>query len=250
MALNGNSTQTQSNTSSKNSSTQNWTYAQPNTARIKKSNWRYLKWFIFFVCGLLIFYSVVPWQSAGYAIGNAIVALPIIRQVVQWLQRVPLVGLFVSLIVWILPNLMAVLLWGLTQLIEITPVLLHDPKIYDAVVRQLRTHQATQPNDSEDAAKFQKKITHYLVSVFRNIGVYAALAYTAEIVVNVWFYLPYGNGWNDFMRDFLVWDAALIKWADFFLMLGSIGIVEVLILFMLNVHRLFKAITPRTERHV
>ena len=210
----------------------------------KRSNLRYLSYFIYFVCGILIAYSVVPWQSAGLAIGNAIVSLPLVKQ----LQTVPLLGLLVSLIVWILPNLMSVLLWGLTQLVEITPVLLHDTEIYDATVRQLRTQQASQPSDNEDVAKFQKKISHYLVAIFRNIGLYAALAYVAEVTVNVWYYLPYGNGWNDFIRDFLVWDSSLIKWGDFFLMLGSIGIVEILVLFMLNVHRLFKAITPRTER--
>ena len=194
---------------------------------------------------MLIIYSVVPWQAAGTAIGTAIVTLPLIKQ----LQTVPLLGLVVSLIAWILPNLMSVLLWALTQLIEITPVLLHDTEIYDAVVRQLRTQQAAQPTDNEDVAKFQKKISHYLIEIFKNIGLYAAMAYVAEVIVNVWYYLPYGNGWDDFVRDFAVWDASLIKWGDFFLMLGSIGIVEILVLFMLNVHRLFKAITPRTERN-
>jgi hypothetical protein len=214
-------------------------------AKSKRSNLRYLSYFIYFVCGTLIAYSVVPWQAAGTAIGTAIVSLPLIKQ----LQTVPLLGLVVSLIAWILPNLMSVLLWALTQLIEITPVLLHDTEIYDAVVRQLRTQQAAQPMDNEDVAKFQKKISHYLITIFKNIGLYAAMAYIAEVTVNVWYYLPYGNGWNDFVRDFLVWDAALIKWGDFFLMLGSIGIVEILVLFMLNVHRLFRAIAPRTERN-
>ena len=214
-------------------------------AKSKRSNLRYLSYFIYFVCGILIAYSVVPWQAAGTAIGTAIVTLPLIKQ----LQTVPLLGLVVSLIAWILPNLMSVLLWALTQLIEITPVLLHDTEIYDAVVRQLRTQQAAQPTDNEDVAKFQKKISHYLIEIFKNIGLYAAMAYVAEVIVNVWYYLPYGNGWDDFVRDFAVWDASLIKWGDFFLMLGSIGIVEILVLFMLNVHRLFKAITPRTERN-
>jgi len=214
-------------------------------AKSKRSNLRYLSYFIYFVCGMLIIYSVVPWQAAGTAIGTAIVTLPLIKQ----LQTVPLLGLVVSLIAWILPNLMSVLLWALTQLIEITPVLLHDTEIYDAVVRQLRTQQAAQPTDNEDVAKFQKKISHYLIEIFKNIGLYAAMAYVAEVIVNVWYYLPYGNGWDDFVRDFAVWDASLIKWGDFFLMLGSIGIVEILVLFMLNVHRLFKAITPRTERN-
>ena len=214
-------------------------------AKSKRSNLRYLSYFIYFVCGMLIIYSVVPWQAAGTAIGTAIVTLPLIKQ----LQTVPLLGLVVSLIAWILPNLMSVLLWALTQLIEITPVLLHDTEIYDAVVRQLRTQQAAQPTDNEDVAKFQKKISHYLITIFKNIGLYAAMAYVAEVIVNVWYYLPYGNGWDDFVRDFAVWDASLIKWGDFFLMLGSIGIVEILVLFMLNVHRLFKAISPRTERN-
>ena len=214
-------------------------------AKSKRSNLRYLSYFIYFVCGILIAYSVVPWQAAGTAIGTAIVTLPLIKQ----LQTVPLLGLVVSLIAWILPNLMSVLLWALTQLIEITPVLLHDTEIYDAVVRQLRTQQAAQPTDNEDVAKFQKKISHYLIEIFKNIGLYAAMAYIAEVTVNVWYYLPYGNGWDDFVRDFAVWDASLIKWGDFFLMLGSIGIVEILVLFMLNVHRLFKAIAPRTERN-
>ena len=214
-------------------------------AKSKRSNLRYLSYFIYFVCGILIAYSVVPWQAAGTAIGTAIVTLPLIKQ----LQTVPLLGLVVSLIAWILPNLMSVLLWALTQLIEITPVLLHDTEIYDAVVRQLRTQQSAQPTDNEDVAKFQKKISHYLIEIFKNIGLYAAMAYVAEVIVNVWYYLPYGNGWDDFVRDFAVWDASLIKWGDFFLMLGSIGIVEILVLFMLNVHRLFKAITPRTERN-
>ena len=214
-------------------------------AKSKRSNLRYLSYFIYFVCGMLIAYSVVPWQAAGTAIGTAIVTLPLIKQ----LQTVPLLGLVVSLIAWILPNLMSVLLWALTQLIEITPVLLHDTEIYDAVVRQLRTQQAAQPTDNEDVAKFQKKISHYLIEIFKNIGLYAAMAYVAEVIVNVWYYLPYGNGWDDFVRDFAVWDASLIKWGDFFLMLGSIGIVEILVLFMLNVHRLFKAIAPRTERN-
>lgn len=214
-------------------------------AKSKRSNLRYLSYFIYFVCGMLIAYSVVPWQAAGTAIGTAIVTLPLIKQ----LQTVPLLGLVVSLIAWILPNLMSVLLWALTQLIEITPVLLHDTEIYDAVVRQLRTQQAAQPTDNEDVAKFQKKISHYLIEIFKNIGLYAAMAYVAEVIVNVWYYLPYGNGWDDFVRDFAVWDASLIKWGDFFLMLGSIGIVEILVLFMLNVHRLFKAISPRTERN-
>ena len=214
-------------------------------AKSKRSNLRYLSYFIYFVWGMLIIYSVVPWQAAGTAIGTAIVTLPLIKQ----LQTVPLLGLVVSLIAWILPNLMSVLLWALTQLIEITPVLLHDTEIYDAVVRQLRTQQAAQPTDNEDVAKFQKKISHYLIEIFKNIGLYAAMAYVAEVIVNVWYYLPYGNGWDDFVRDFAVWDASLIKWGDFFLMLGSIGIVEILVLFMLNVHRLFKAITPRTERN-
>ncbi|WP_068819092.1 hypothetical protein [Phormidesmis priestleyi] len=214
-------------------------------AKSKRSNLRYLSYFIYFVCGMLIIYSVVPWQAAGTAIGTAIVTLPLIKQ----LQTVPLLGLVVSLIAWILPNLMSVLLWALTQLIEITPVLLHDTEIYDAVVRQLRTQQAAQPTDNEDVAKFQKKISHYLIEIFKNIGLYAAMAYVAEVIVNVWYYLPYGNGWDDFVRDFAVWDASLIKWGDFFLMLGSIGIVEILVLFMLNVHRLFKAISPRTERN-
>ena len=214
-------------------------------AKSKRSNLRYLSYFIYFVCGMLIAYSVVPWQAAGTAIGTAIVTLPLIKQ----LQTVPLLGLVVSLIAWILPNLMSVLLWALTQLIEITPVLLHDTEIYDAVVRQLRTQQAAQPTDNEDVAKFQKKISHYLITIFKNIGLYAAMAYVAEVIVNVWYYLPYGNGWDDFVRDFAVWDASLIKWGDFFLMLGSIGIVEILVLFMLNVHRLFKAIAPRTERN-
>ena len=214
-------------------------------AKSKRSNLRYLSYFIYFVCGMLIIYSVVPWQAAGTAIGTAIVTLPLIKQ----LQTVPLLGLVVSLIAWILPNLMSVLLWALTQLIEITPVLLHDTEIYDAVVRQLRTQQAAQPTDNEDVAKFQKKISHYLIEIFKNIGLYAAMAYVAEVIVNVWYYLPYGNGWDDFVRDFAVWDASLIKWGDFFLMLGSIGIVEILVLFMLNVHRLFKVISPRTERN-
>ena len=214
-------------------------------AKSKRSNLRYLSYFIYFVCGMLIAYSVVPWQAAGTAIGTAIVTLPLIKQ----LQTVPLLGLVVSLIAWILPNLMSVLLWALTQLIEITPVLLHDTEIYDAVVRQLRTQQAAQPTDNEDVAKFQKKISHYLIEIFKNIGLYAAMAYVAEVIVNVWYYLPYGNGWDDFVRDFAVWDASLIKWGDFFLMLGSIGIVEILVLFMLNVHRLFKVISPRTERN-
>jgi len=196
-------------------------------AKSKRSNLRYLSYFIYFVCGMLIIYSVVPWQAAGTAIGTAIVTLPLIKQ----LQTVPLLGLVVSLIAWILPNLMSVLLWALTQLIEITPVLLHDTEIYDAVVRQLRTQQAAQPTDNEDVAKFQKKISHYLIEIFKNIGLYAAMAYVAEVIVNVWYYLPYGNGWDDFVRDFAVWDASLIKWGDFFLMLGSIGIVEILVLF-------------------
>jgi len=212
--------------------------------RTNHSNLKFIKYFVYFVCGILIIYSVVPWQVAGVAIGNAIVSLPLVSQ----LQTVPLLGLLISLIVWLLPNLMSVLLWLLCQLIEITPLLLHDPEIYDAVVKQLRTQQAVQPTDSEDVAKFQKKISHYLVSIFKNIGTYAALAYIAEVIVNVWYYLPYGNGWEDFIRDFAVWDASLIKWGAFFLMLGSIGIVEILVLFMLNVHRLFKAITPRSER--
>ena len=213
-------------------------------AKNKRSYLKFIKYFVYFVCGILIIYSVVPWQVAGVAIGNAIVSLPLIKQ----LQTVPLLGLLIRLIVWLLPNLMSVLLWGLTQLIEITPILLHDPEIYDAVVKQLRTQQAAQPTDNSEIAKFQKKISLYLVDIFKDIGTYAAMAYVAEVIVNVWYYLPYGNGWNDFVRDFAVWDASLIKWGDFFLMLGSIGIVEVLILFMLNVHRLFKVITPRTER--
>jgi len=216
-----------------------------NNAKNNHSNLKFIKYFVYFVCGILIVYSVVPWQVAGVAIGNAIVSLPLVSQ----LQTVPLLGLLISLIVWLLPNLMSVLLWLLCQLIEITPLLLHDPEIYDAVVRQLRTQQAAQPTDSEDVAKFQKKISHYLIEIFKNIGLYAALAYIAEVIVNVWYYLPYGNGWEDFIRDFAVWDASLIKWGAFFLMLGSIGIVEILVLFMLNVHRLFKAITPRTERN-
>lgn len=211
---------------------------------MKPGIFKFIKWFVFFVCGMLIFYSVVPWQSAGQAIGGAIVSLPLIRQ----FQQVPLVGLVVSLVIWLLPNLMAVFLWALTQLIQITPVLLHDTAIYDAVVRQLRTHQAELLDDHPDVAKFQKKISHYLIEIFRNIGMYAALAYLAELTVNLWYYLPYGNDWNDFVRDFGVWDASLIKWADFFLMIGSIAVVEVLVLFMLNVHRLFQAITPRRER--
>jgi len=216
-----------------------------NNAKNHHSNLKFIKYFVYFVCGILIVYSVVPWQVAGLAIGNAIVSLPLIKQ----LQTVPLLGLLISLIVWLLPNLMSVLLWSLTQLIEITPLLLHDPEIYDAVVKQLRTQQAAQPTDNSEVAKFQKKISHYLVSIFKDIGTYAALAYVAEVIVNVWYYLPYGNGWADFIRDFAVWDASLIKWGAFFLMLGSIGIVEILILFMLNVHRLFKVITPRTERN-
>ncbi|MBW4528533.1 MAG: hypothetical protein KME18_25755 [Phormidium tanganyikae FI6-MK23] len=226
----------------------NWT--QPNqttgTRSMKASNWRYLKWFIYFVCGILIAYSVVPWQAAGNAIGTAIVSLPLVRQ----LQTVPLLGLLISLIVWILPNLMSVLLWALTQLIEITPVLLHDPEIYNATIKQLRTHEASQPSDHPTVEKFQKKVSHYLIDIFRNIGTYAALAYVTELTVNLWYYLPYGTGWNDFVRDFGVWDASLIKWSDFFLMIGSIAVVEVLVLFMLNVHRFFKAISPRTAKHI
>ncbi len=220
----------------------NWT--QP--SNIKPSNLRWIKYFIYFVCGILIAYSVIPWQSAGQAIGAAIVSLPLVGQ----LQTVPLLGLVISLVVWILPNLMSVLLWGLAQLIEITPILLNDPAIYGAVINQLRTHEAGQPSDHPNVEKFQTKISHYLIDIFRNIGAYAALAYISEVVVNVWYYLPYGNGWDDFMRDFLVWDAALIKWGSFFLMLGSIAIVEVLVLFLLNVHRLFAAIAPRVERRI
>lgn len=231
----------------------NWT--QPNTStrasvnsvmRSRNSWLRYVKWFVFFVCGILIAYSVVPWQSTGNAIGKAIVTLPIVSQ----LQTVPLLGLVVSLIVWILPNLMAVLLWALTQLIEITPILLNDPEIYGATIKQLRTHEASQTSDHPAVEKFQKKMSHYLVNIFRNIGTYAAMAYVAELTVNIWYYLPYGNGWNDFINDFGVWDAGLIKWGEFFLMIGSIAIVEVLVLFMLNVHRLFAAITPRVEKRI
>lgn len=236
-----------SNRSTSSQSEPNWT--QPNqttTTRIKGSNLRYVAWFIYFVCGILIVYSVLPWQAAGNAIGSAIVSLPLVKQ----LQTVPLLGLVLSLIVWILPNLMSVLLWGLTQLIEITPILLNDTEIYGAVIKQLRTHEAMQPSDHPDVEKFQKKISHYLIEIFQHIGAYAAMAYVAELTVNVWYYLPYGNGWNDFMRDFLVWDASLIRWGEFFMMIGSISIVEILVLFILNVHRLFKAITPRTERRI
>lgn len=222
----------------------NWT--QPNRTNFKPSNLRWIKYFIYFVCGILIAYSVIPWQSAGQAIGTAIITLPLVRQ----LQTVPLLGVVVSLIAWILPNLMSVLLWGLAQLIEIMPILLNDTEIYGAVIRQLRTHEAALPSDHPDVEKFQTKISRYLIEIFENIGAYAALAYISEVIVNVWYYLPYANGWNDFVRDFLVWDAALIKWGDFFMMLGSIAIVEVLVLFLLNVHRLFKAIAPRTERHI
>ena len=223
----------------------NWT--KPEQAiNLKPSSLRWVKYFIYFVCGILIAYSVIPWQSAGQAIGTAIVTLPLVKQ----LQTVPLLGLLISLVVWILPNLMSVLLWGLAQLIEITPILLNDTEIYSAVIQQLRTHEAGKPSDHPDVEKFQRKISHYLIEIFQHIGAYAALAYVAELIVNVWFYLPYGNGWDDFIRDFLVWDAALIKWSDFFLMLGSIAIVEVLVLFLLNVHRLFKAIAPRTERRI
>ena len=63
-------------------------------AKSKRSNLRYLSYFIYFVCGMLIAYSVVPWQAAGTAIGTAIVTLPLIKQ----LQTVPLLGLVVSLI--------------------------------------------------------------------------------------------------------------------------------------------------------
>ena len=55
-------------------------------AKSKRSNLRYLSYFIYFVCGMLIIYSVVPWQAAGTAIGTAIVTLPLIKQ----LQTVPL----------------------------------------------------------------------------------------------------------------------------------------------------------------
>ncbi|KAM3091141.1 hypothetical protein ACKFKG_26810 [Phormidesmis sp. 146-35] len=236
-----NNQQATNSNQSTNSQSSEWVYYSP-----KRSKLRYVGYFIYFVCGILIAYSVVPWQSAGNAIGTAIVSLPLVKQ----LQTVPLLGLLVSLIAWILPNLMSVMLWGLAQLIEITPVLLHDTEIYNAVLNQLRTQQVVKAGDSEDVAKFQKKISHYLIAIFRNIGLYAALAYVAEVTVNVWYYLPYGNGWDDFIQDFGVWDASLIKWGAFFLMLGSIGVVEILVLFMLNVHRLFKAITPRTERRI
>ena len=226
----------------------NGTYTTQTTGagRIKPSKLRYLKWFIYFVSGILIVYSVIPWQAAGQAIGTAIVGLPLVRQ----LQTVPLLGLMISFVIWILPNLMSVLLWGLTQLVEITPILLNDPEIYKAVIVQLRTHEASQPSDHPDVEKFQKKISHYLIGIFQHIGAYAAIAYAAELTVNVWFYMPYGKGWGDFLRDFLVWDASLIQWGEFFMMIGSISIVEVLVLFLLNVHRLFKAITPRTERTI
>lgn len=213
-------------------------------SRMPRRLFQFIKWFIFFTCGVLIFYSVVPWQAAGNAIGTAIVRLPIIGQ----LLTVPLLGLLMRFLVWILPNGMAVMLWALCQLIEITPVLLHDPEIYAATIKQLRAHEASQPSDHPNVEKFSNKMANYLVAIFRNIGVYAALAYIAELGVNIWYYLPYGNGWDDFIRDAWVWDASLIRWSEFFLMIGSIAIVEVLVLFILNVHRLFKAITPRTER--
>lgn len=230
------------------SSQPNWTIPNVGKRKNRRLFWlmRGMYCFIMFVCGVLIAFSAAPWGQAGLAISSTVLELDFWKA----LESIPLLGLVAMLIRWMVGGFMPLLLWGLVQLIEVTPILTRDPEIYEGMIQSIKTWNVKVTDDDTVAGKMQNKLAKFIPSLLRDIGIYAAIAYVAEVVVNVWHYVPYGGGWNAFISDMWVWDAANIQWVQFFMMLGSIGIVELLVLFMLKVHQLFKYITPRPMKKI
>lgn len=189
------------------------------------------------IAGLLAFFSATPWIEVGSAIGSEIAATRLYNALVA----VPFLGLIFAFLRWILVNALGTGLWAIVNVIQVTPTLLAVPPIYAAIVAWLKA-QKEPDSDNPQIARFQKKISEWLLDAFRQVAKFAAIAYLLELGVNLAYFAPYRGGWAAFMKDAPLWTMDKILYGQFFMMLASIFAVELLIRFTLAVWRVFRAV--------
>ncbi|MBD2079592.1 hypothetical protein [Leptolyngbya sp. FACHB-17] len=210
------------------------------SAAPKRSNRALLKlaeYSFYAIAGVLAFFSASPWIEVGHAIGSEIAATRLYNALIA----VPFLGLVFAFLRWILINALGAGLWAIVNAVQIAPTLLAVPPIYAAIVDWLKA-QKEPDSDNPQIAKYQKKISEWLLNVFKEIGKFSAIAYLIELVVNLAYFAPYEGGWSVFMKDMPLWDLDKILYVQFGLMVASICAVEILIRFVLAVWRIFRAV--------
>ncbi len=221
--------QNQSHNSTASSST--------NSKRNRRALLKFAEYSVYTIVGVLAFFSATPWIEVGHRIGSEIVTTRFYEALVQ----LPVIGLLFSLLRWVLYNALGVGLWALVNLIQVAPTLLAIPPIYAAIVEYLKAQK--QPcSDDPQIEKWQRKISEWLLNVFKEVGRYAAIAYLVELVVNLAYFAPYKGGWMAFIKDAPLWEIDKILWVQFGLMVASVAAIELLVRFVLAVWRLFRAI--------
>lgn len=192
---------------------------------------------VYAIAGLLIFYSATPWIEVGHAIGQQVV----VTRFYQALVSFPILGLLFIALRWFLLNALGVALWFLANLVQVTPILMQIPPVYEGAIAWLKK-QRQPDSDNPTINKVQQALANWLLRAFADLGKYAAIAYLIEFAVNLGYYLPYQGGWAALFKDAPFWAIEKIDFVQFGLMLGSIAVVEVLFLFCLTVWRISKAI--------
>lgn len=215
-------------------------HQSPKSTAPKRSNrslLRFAEYSFYAIAGVLAFFSATPWIEVGHAIGSEIAATRLYNALVA----VPFLGLLFSFLRWILINALGAGLWAIVNAVQIAPTLLAVPPIYAAIVDWLKA-QKQPDSDNPKIAKYQRKISEWLLDVFREIGKFSAIAYLVELAVNLAYFAPYQGGWAEFLKDSPLWDIDKILYVQFALMVASICAVEILIRFVLAVWRIFRAV--------
>ena len=221
----------------------NQSYTQSQQSTTPRSNHSRRTWLklaefsLYTIAGVLAFFSATPWIEVGHAIGSEIAA----TRLYDALVAIPFLGLLFMLLRWILINALGAGLWAIVNIIQIAPTLLAVPPIYAAIVEWLKS-QKQPDSDNPQIAKYQRKISQWLLNVFKEVGQWSAVAYVVELVVNLAYFAPYRGGWSAFLKDAPLWSADKILYVQFGLMVASVCACEVIVRFCLAVWRIFRAV--------
>lgn len=208
-----------------------------NSKRNRRLALKIAEYSFYVIAGILVFYSATPWIEVGHTIGHEIVGTRLYRA----LTVLPVIGLLFNFLKWILLNALGVGLWFIVNCIQVAPILMAIPPVYAVLVEWIK-HQREPDAANPKAHKMQRTMANWLLNAFESLGLYAAIAYITELIVNVYYYVPYRDGWTAIIKDAPLWSLDKILWVQFFMMLASIAAVEVLFLFTLTVYRIFRAI--------
>lgn len=189
------------------------------------------------IAGVLVAYSATPWIEAGHAIGNEIATTRLYTALIG----LPMIGLVFIFLRWILMNALGVGLWFIVNAIQVTPILMKIPPIYEAIVDWLKA-QREPDSDNPKIRKMQIAMANWLLAAFLSLGLYAGIAYVVEFATNLYYYAPYKGGFAGFFKDSPLWALEKIEFTQLMMMVVSIGSVEVLFLFVLTVYRIFRAV--------